>query len=80
MTARVISLEGMRPARRYYYYELARYLYGLRGYVTVRDVCKVLFGVSLVSAAPFFCLFNLPDLMPCFVFTVAAAVSAVFGI
>jgi hypothetical protein len=78
MSANVVSIAARRREGRYY--DLMRYLYGLMGYVSVRELCAVLFGVSLVSATPFFYLLITHDILPCVVFMLNALVGVAIGV
>lgn len=79
MSARVLSMVGRGRAGRYYF-RLPRYAYVLWGYLSAREFYEVLFGVSLISAAPFFYLLITHEVMPCVVFTVNATAGALIGV
>ncbi len=78
MSGTVVSITGGQPAGRYY--GLTRYVYAFMEYVSVRELCRILFGVSLISAAPFFYLLITHDILPCVVFMANAAVGVVIGV
>jgi hypothetical protein len=77
MSGKILSMTDRLPEGGYY--NQVRYTYALSDYVSARDLGKFLWGVSLISAAPFFYLLITHDVMPCVVFMLNAAAGAGIG-